>query len=205
MVCHGQVCVAGVAAPVFRASLVSLILGSLKKASAAASCSSGYWLGPKLGPGFNSCVRASNHLSSLSLHRALAPRGRSSSIKKKIWARFYDAFGHSIVHSTAMRFDLTEHFRRLRRSAGAGPDGCRNEYRTALTAYSLLSSTTPRRLRSCVALTSSPLCWRTLTCRGGSTSLGRDGERIAQGAPAVDGDGASAPAKAAAARFVLGI
>ena len=36
-------------------------------------------------------------------------------------------------------------------------------------------------------------------------SLGRDGERIAQGAPAVDGDGASAPAKAAAARFVLGI
>ena len=134
MVCHGQVCVAGVAAPVFRASLVSLILGSLKKASAAASCSSGYWLGPKLGPGFNSCVRASNHLSSLSLHRALAPRGRSSSIKKKIWARFYDAFGHSIVHSTAMRFDLTEHFRRLRRSAGAGPDGCRNEYRTALTA-----------------------------------------------------------------------
>jgi hypothetical protein len=35
---------------------------------------------------------------------------------------------------TRHRFDLTEHFRRLRRSAGAGPDGCRNEYRTALTA-----------------------------------------------------------------------
>ena len=129
-----------------------------------------------------------------------APLRRAAGLVKKRFGHAF-TFGHSIVHSTAMRFDLTEHFRRLRRSAGAGPDGCRNEYRTALTAYSLLSSTTPRRLRSCVALTSSPLCWRTLTCRGGSTSLGRDGERIAQGAPAVDGDGASAPAKAAAARF----
>ena len=43
---------------------------------------------------------------------------------------------------------------------------------TSTAPPSLLSSTTPRRLRSCVALTSSPLCWRTLTCRGGSTSLG---------------------------------
>ena len=38
---------------------------------------------------------------------------------------------------TRHRFDLTEHFRRLRRSAGAGPDGCRNEYRTARMQHAI--------------------------------------------------------------------
>ena len=102
---------------------------------------------------------------------------------------------------TRHRFDLTEHFRRLRRSAGAGPDGCRNEYRTALTAQfdDPEAAQVMRRFDQFTTLLAN-----VDLPTGGSTSLGRDGERIAQGAPAVDGDGASAPAKAAAARFVLG-
>lgn len=41
----------------------------------------------------------------------------------------------SVQYSTVrLTVHLTEHFRGLRRSAGAGPNGCRNEYRTALVA-----------------------------------------------------------------------